>query len=318
MTERVVVYIDGGSRGNPGSAGYGVRIEDENARLVDEFNGAIERATNNAAEYRGLIAALEYLVAHGHRDAIVRSDSELLTRQMRGEYRVRHPELAVLHGRAAELAGRLGRVRFEHVPRARNRRADALANAAMDGRAVGGGTPPDASAAMDSMARLASPEQAGGGTPPDASAGRPADAAPPPPDAGTTGGDRIIGIGIDIEEIARVEDLAARYGQRFIGRIFTDGEARYCLRRRAPAQHLAARFSAKEAAMKALGTGRARGVLWRDVEVVREGGPPQLRLHGGALRRFEALGATRTLLTMTHSRQLAIAQVVLVGRRPDA
>ena len=306
MTERVVVYIDGGSRGNPGSAGYGVRIEDEDARLVDEFNGAIERATNNAAEYRGLIAALEYLVAHGHRDAIVRSDSELLTRQMRGEYRVRHPELAVLHGRAAKLAGRLGRVRYEHIPRARNRRADALANAAMDGRAVGGGTPPDASAAMDSMA------------PPDASAGRPADAAPPPPDAGTTGGDRIIGIGIDIEEIARVEDLAARYGQRFIGRIFTDGEASYCLRRRAPAQHLAARFSAKEAAMKALGTGRARGVLWRDVEVVREGGPPQLRLHGGALRRFEALGATRTLLTMTHSRQLAIAQVVLVGRRPDA
>ena len=289
MTERVVVYIDGGSRGNPGSAGYGVRIEDEDTRVVDEFNGAIGTATNNAAEYRALIAALEYLVAHGHRDAIVRSDSELLTRQMRGEYRVRQPELAVLHGRAGELAGRLDRVRYEHVPRARNRRADALANAAMDGRVVGGGTSPDATAA------------------------RPADAARPRQDAGATGGDRIIGIGIDIEEIARVEDLASRYGERFIGRIFTDGEARYCLRRRAPAQHLAARFSAKEAAMKALGTGRARGVLWRDVEVVREDGPPQLRLHGGALRRFEALGATRTLLTMTHSRQLAVAQVILVG-----
>ena len=288
MTDRVVVHIDGGSRGNPGSAGYGVRVEDEDGRVLDEFNGAIEMATNNAAEYRGLTAALEYLVAHGHRDAIVRSDSELLTRQMRGEYRVRQPELAVLHRRAGELAGRLDRVRYEHVPRARNRRADALANAAMDGRTVG--------------------------TPPAASADRPADAAPPRPDAGATGGDRIIGIGIDIEEIARVEDLASRYGERFIGRIFTDGEARYCLRRRAPAQHLAARFSAKEAAMKALGTGRARGVLWRDVEVVREGGPPQLRLHGGARRRFEALGATRTLLTMTHSRQLAIAQVVLLGR----
>ena len=289
MMERVVVYIDGGSRGNPGPAGYGVRIEDEDGQVVDEFNGAIETATNNAAEYRGLLAALGYLVAHGHRDAIVRSDSELLTRQMRGEYRVRQPELAVLHGRAGELAGRLDRVGFEHVPRERNRRADALANAAMDGRIVRGKTAPDAIS------------------------GRPAGTAPPRPDAGATRGDRIIGIGIDIEEIARVEDLATRYGERFVSRIFTDGEARYCLRRRAPAQHLAARFSAKEAAMKALGTGRARGVLWRDVEVVREGGPPQLRLHGGARRRFESLGATRTLLTMTHSRQLAIAQVVLVG-----
>ena len=289
MTGRVVAYIDGGSRGNPGSAGYGVSIEDEDGRIVDEFNGSIERATNNAAEYRGLIAALEYLVAHGHRDAIVRSDSELLTRQMRGEYRVRHRDLAVLHGRAGELASRLDQVRFEHVPRARNRQADALANAAMDGRIVRGKTPPDAAS------------------------GRPAKTAPPRLDAGATRGDRIIGIGIDIEEVARVEDLATRYGERFVGRIFTDGEARYCLRRRAPAQHLAVRFSAKEAAMKALGTGRAHGVLWRDVEVVRDGGPPQLRLHGGARRRFEALGATGTLLTMTHSRQLAIAQVVLVG-----
>lgn len=135
-----------------------------------------------------------------------------------------------------------------------------------------------------------------------------------PLDALATRGDRVVGIGIDIEEIARVEELVRRYGDRFIGRIFTDGEAGYCLRRRAPAQHLAARFSAKEAAMKALGTGRAQGVLWRDVEVVRGGGPPQLRLHGGARRRFEYLGATGTLLTMTHSRQLAIAQVVLVAR----
>ena len=124
----------------------------------------------------------------------------------------------------------------------------------------------------------------------------------------------VVGIGIDIEEVARVGDLVTRYGERFITRIFTDDEADYCLRRRVPAQHLAARFSAKEAAMKALGTGRARGVLWRDVEVVRRGGPPQLALHGGARRRFDALGATRALLTMTHSRDLAIAQVALLGR----
>ena len=290
MTGRAVAYIDGGSRGNPGPAGYGVRIEDEEGRVVDELNGAIGTATSNRAEYRGLIAALEYLAAHGHRDAIVRSDSELLTRQMRGEYRVRQPELAILHGRARELASRLERVRFEHVPRERNRRADALANAAMDGALVRGQAPPDAAAAA------------------------PADTGPAPLDALATRGDRVVGIGIDIEEIARVEELVARYGDRFIGRIFTAGEAGYCLRRRAPAQHLAARFCAKEAAMKALGTGRAHGVLWRDVEVVREGGPPQLRLHGGARRRFEALGATGALLTMTHSRQLAIAQVVLVAR----
>lgn len=132
-----------------------------------------------------------------------------------------------------------------------------------------------------------------------------------PADAGAG---RVVGVGIDVEEVARVEELAARYGARFVGRIFTDGEAAYCLRRRSPAQHLAARFCAKEAAMKALGTGRAHGVLWRDVEVVRGGGgPPQLRLHGGARRRFEALGAAGALLTMTHSRQLAIAQVILVG-----
>lgn len=290
MTGRAVAYIDGGSRGNPGPAGYGVCIEDEEGRVVDELNGAIGKATNNRAEYHGLIAALEYLAAHGHRDAIVRSDSELLTRQMRGKYRVRQPELAILHGRARELAARLERVRFEHVPRERNRRADALANAAMDGTLVRGRTPPDATATA------------------------PANTGPPSLDALATRGDRVVGIGIDIEEIARVDELVARYGDRFIGRIFTDGEAGYCLRRRAPAQHLAARFSAKEAAMKALGTGRAQGVLWRDVEVVRDGGPPQLRLHGGARRRFESLGATGTLLTMTHSRQLAIAQVVLVAR----
>ena len=276
MTIRVIAYIDGGSRGNPGPAGYGVSVEDDDGRIIDELNGSIEVATNNGAEYRGLIAALEYLVANGCRDAVIRSDSELLTRQMRGEYRVRQPELAALHARAGELASRLGRVRFEHVPRERNRRADALANAAMDG-------------AAGSPARPHAAENAGRG-------------------------DIVVGIGIDIEEVARVEDLATRYGDRFIRRIFTEGEAAYCLRRRAPAQHLAARFSAKEAAMKALGTGRSRGVLWRDVEIVRVGGPPQLRLHGGARRRFEALGATGALLSMTHSRQLAVAQVVLLGR----
>lgn len=124
----------------------------------------------------------------------------------------------------------------------------------------------------------------------------------------------IIGIGIDIEEVARVDDLLRRYGDRFVARIFTDGEAAYCRRRRSPASHFAARFSAKEAAMKALGTGRSRGVLWRDIEVVRRGGPPILVLHGGAKRRFDELGGSSTLLTLTHSRQYSVAQVILLGR----
>lgn len=286
----VIVYIDGGSRGNPGPAGYGVSVENDDGRVIQELKGSIDIATNNVAEYRGLIAALEYLVAAGCADAIIRSDSQLLTRQMRGEYRVRQPELATLYVRAGELMRQLQHVRFEHVPRERNRRADALANAAMD-EAVGGAgdSPEPASSVAGNLSQPALVTNA-------------------------TRGDIVIGIGIDIEEVARVDDLVARYGNRFVGRVFTDEEAAYCLRRRIPAQHFTARFSAKEAAMKALGTGRARGVLWRDVEVVRAGGPPQLRLHGGARRRFEALGATGALLSMTHSRRLAIAQVALLGR----
>jgi len=286
----VIVYIDGGSRGNPGLAGYGVSVENDDGRVIQELKGSIDIATNNVAEYRGLIAALEYLVATGCAGAIIRSDSQLLTRQMRGEYRVRQPALATLYARAGELMGQLEHVRFEHVPRERNRRADALANAAMD-EAVGGAgdSPEPASSVAGNLSQPALVTKA-------------------------TRGDIVIGIGIDIEEVARVDDLVARYGNRFIGRVFTDEEAAYCLRRRLPAQHFTARFSAKEAAMKALGTGRARGVLWRDVEVVRTGGPPQLRLHGGARRRFEALGATGALLSMTHSRRLAIAQVALLGR----
>ena len=303
MTARVIAYFDGSSRGNPGPAGYGVRIEDEAGRVLDELTGAIGVATNNAAEYHGLLAALEYLVANGRGNALVRSDSQLLMRQMRGEYRVRHPALQTLHARARELAGRLPQIRFEHVPRERNRRADALARAALDAAGDRGEKPE-----LDSTGEPAS-------TPADAAGPVARAAASPAPAVGNaTRGDILIGIGIDIEEVSRVEDLVTRYGDRFISRIFTDGEAGYCLRRRVPAQHLAARFSAKEAAMKALGTGRARGVLWRDVEVVRRGGPPQLVLHGGARRRFETLGATGALLTMTHSRELAIAQVALLGR----
>jgi holo-[acyl-carrier protein] synthase len=123
----------------------------------------------------------------------------------------------------------------------------------------------------------------------------------------------IIGIGLDATEIDRIEQVLARYGDRFLNRIFTTGEIAYAQRRRNPAPHLAGRFAAKEAAMKALGTGHSQGVLWRDIEVVRAGGPPQLRFHGGAARRFQALGATGSLLTITHSETLALAQVLLLG-----
>ena len=123
----------------------------------------------------------------------------------------------------------------------------------------------------------------------------------------------IIGLGLDATDIDRVSDTIDRYGDRFLQRIFTPGEIEYCLRRRVPAIHFAGRFAAKEAAMKALGTGHSQGVLWRDVEVVRHGGPPQLALHGGAGRRLAAIGGRRTLLTITHSDDLALAEVMIVG-----
>jgi holo-[acyl-carrier protein] synthase len=123
----------------------------------------------------------------------------------------------------------------------------------------------------------------------------------------------IIGLGLDATDIPRIAATIERYGERFIRRIFTDGEIGYCQRRRTPAIHFAGRFAAKEAAMKALGTGHTQQVLWRDVEVVRRGGPPQLQFHGGAARRFVALGAKSSLLTITHSDALALAEVLLLG-----
>src|SRR5205809_4959348 len=123
----------------------------------------------------------------------------------------------------------------------------------------------------------------------------------------------IIGIGMDATEIDRIQSTVARYGERFLRRVFTDGEIAYCTRRRNPAPHLAGRFAAKEAAMKALGTGHSRGVLWKDIEVFRSFGPPQLRLHGGAAVRAERMHVRSSLLTITHSEAIAMAQVLLLG-----
>jgi len=123
----------------------------------------------------------------------------------------------------------------------------------------------------------------------------------------------IIGLGLDATDIPRIAQTIERYGDRFIRRIFTDGETAYCNRRREPAIHFAGRFAVKEAAMKALGTGHSHGVLWRDVEVVRRGGPPTLHFHGGAARRFAAMGGRSSLVTITHSETLALAEVLLLG-----
>jgi holo-[acyl-carrier protein] synthase len=124
----------------------------------------------------------------------------------------------------------------------------------------------------------------------------------------------IIAIGIDATDLPRIREVIARYGDKFTRRVFTDAEIAYCTRRRDPVPHYGGRFAAKEAAMKALGTGHARGVLWRDIEVVRApGGPPQLEFRGQAARRLESLRARRALLTITHSESLALAQVLLLG-----
>jgi len=121
----------------------------------------------------------------------------------------------------------------------------------------------------------------------------------------------IIGVGLDATEIARIAEMIERYGERFIRRVFTEGEITYCRRKRDFASSFAARFAAKEAAMKALGTGHSRGVFWTGIEVVRRHGPPRLAFHGGAAERFRSMGGTSSLLTLTHSRDLAIAHVML-------
>jgi probable phosphoglycerate mutase len=132
VPESVVAYIDGGARGNPGPAGYGVRIERPDGTLLAEFGEPIGVATNNAAEYRALLAALEWARSNSHSSIHVRSDSLLLVQQMLGRFKVKHPSLQALHARASLLALEVGRVTFEHIRREQNAHADRLANLAMD------------------------------------------------------------------------------------------------------------------------------------------------------------------------------------------
>ena len=128
----IVAYIDGGARGNPGPAAYGVRIENLDGSLVEEFSESIGVATNNVAEYRALLAALEWARTHEQSAVHIRSDSLLLVQQMLGNYKVKNAGLQPLHAKARLLAHEIGRVTFEHVGRALNAHADRLANTAMD------------------------------------------------------------------------------------------------------------------------------------------------------------------------------------------
>jgi len=128
----LVAHVDGGARGNPGPAGFGVVVEDQHGALVAEFSRYLGHRTNNFAEYSGLVAALTYVLEHKHSALRVLSDSELMVRQMNGVYKVRSPELRPLYEEAKRLARQLQWFRIEHVRREKNAEADRLANEAID------------------------------------------------------------------------------------------------------------------------------------------------------------------------------------------
>jgi ribonuclease HI len=128
----LIAHSDGGARGNPGPAGYGVVIQDEAGRKIAALSQYLGHQTNNFAEYQGLIAALEYAIEHGHKAIKVVSDSELLVRQIKGIYKVKNATLQELHGRAKELIAQLQWFSIDHALREHNRAADDLANQAMD------------------------------------------------------------------------------------------------------------------------------------------------------------------------------------------
>jgi broad specificity phosphatase PhoE/ribonuclease HI len=138
VTRRLIVEADGGSRGNPGPAGYGALVRDaDTGRVLAERAASIGRATNNVAEYGGLVAGLQAaLDLDASADVEVRMDSKLVVEQMSGRWKVKHPDMQQLALQGQKIARRLGSVRYTWVPRAQNGAADALANSAMDGRPV--------------------------------------------------------------------------------------------------------------------------------------------------------------------------------------
>jgi ribonuclease HI len=134
-----IAHVDGGARGNPGPAGYGVAIEDERGASVGQLSQYLGHQTNNFAEYSGLIAALRYAVEQGQPALEVVADSELMVKQMNGIYKVRAPQLMPLYEEARTLSRKLKWFRIRHVRRAHNSAADALANKAMDQGTKGSG-----------------------------------------------------------------------------------------------------------------------------------------------------------------------------------
>jgi holo-[acyl-carrier protein] synthase len=124
----------------------------------------------------------------------------------------------------------------------------------------------------------------------------------------------IVGTGVDITDVARIKAAVERFGDRFLERVFTPEEVRYCTAKANPAEPLAARFAAKEAGMKALGTGLRHGITWHDVEVVRQpGGRPAVRFSGKAADFAQRLGCKRAHLSLTHTADQAMAFVILEG-----
>ncbi len=128
-----IANIDGASRGNPGPASYALILKDPSGKVVFQLGKKLGRQTNNVAEYYALLAALDYAVEHTVKALRIRSDSELLVRQIKGQYKVKSADLKPLHERALKLSRQLEYFVVEHVPRELNREADALANAALDG-----------------------------------------------------------------------------------------------------------------------------------------------------------------------------------------
>ncbi len=138
--ETIVAYCDGGSRGNPGPAGFGVYIQDASGRVLAELSQYLGTRTNNYAEYSALLGALEFAIAKGHKRLRVVSDSELMVKQIKGQYRVNSPELRPLYEEAKRRIPQLDHFQIQHVLREKNRHADRLANLAMD-RGMGRAAP---------------------------------------------------------------------------------------------------------------------------------------------------------------------------------
>jgi probable phosphoglycerate mutase len=165
-TDFITAYCDGGSRGNPGPSGYGVSIEDAAGKPIADLSEFLGVKTNNFAEYSGLLAALEYALRHGHTRLRVVADSELMVKQMKGQYQVKSPDLRPLWEEAKRRAAKLERFEIQHVLRGKNKRADALANQAMDhgtGKTVrksGGGSPSSSAGPLPRIAAAAPAKRA--------------------------------------------------------------------------------------------------------------------------------------------------------------